>query len=79
MVFWGLAGLPALRFLLIDAAGAILGAVVFGALGWGLSGSVSALLGHIHRIELSLLGALVVGGGILLWIGHAARRQQDQG
>lgn len=77
MVFWGLAGLPVLRFLLIDAAGVVLGAVVFAALGWGLSGSVTALLGHIHRIELSLLGALVIGGAIVLWIGHAARRQQD--
>lgn len=79
MVFWGLAGLPVRRFLLIDAAGAVLGAGVFAALGYGLSGSVTALLGHIHRIELLLLGVLVVGGGLVLWISHAARRQQDQG
>jgi membrane protein DedA with SNARE-associated domain len=77
MVFWGLAGLPAPRFALIDAAGSLLAAAVFGALGWGLSGSVTALLGHIHRIELSLLGALVVGGGIVLWISHVARRREE--
>ena len=78
MVFWGLAGLPVLRFLLIDLAGAVLGALVFGLLGWGLSGSVTALLGHVHRIELLLLAVLVVGGGIVAWISWVARRRGER-
>lgn len=75
MVFWGLAGLPIIRFLLIDLAGAFLGALVFGALGWGLSGSITVLVGHIRRVELVLLVALIVGGAIVLWIRRAASRE----
>jgi membrane protein DedA with SNARE-associated domain len=77
MVFWGLTGLPVIRFLLIDLVGSILGALVFGALGWGLSGSITVLVGHIRRIELALLAALVLGGGIVLLISRAARREQE--
>ena len=72
MVFWGLAGLPLIRFLLIDLAGSILGALVFGALGWVLSGSITVLVGHIRRVELVLLVALIAGGGVVLWLRRAA-------
>jgi membrane protein DedA with SNARE-associated domain len=78
MVFWGLAGLPLIRFLLIDLAGAILGALVFGALGWGLSGSITVLVGHIRRVELVLLVALIVGGGIVLWVRRAAEAEVEE-
>jgi membrane protein DedA with SNARE-associated domain len=77
MVFWGLAGLPLIRFLLIDLLGAILGAVVFGALGWGLSGSITVLVGHIRRIEMVLLVALIAGGVIVLWLRRAADAEAD--
>jgi membrane protein DedA with SNARE-associated domain len=77
MVFWGLAGLPLIRFLLIDLAGSILGALVFGALGWGLSGSITVLMGHVHRVELVLLVALIAGVGIVLWLRRAGERRAD--
>ena len=72
MVFWGLAGLPLIRFLLIDLVGSILGALVFGALGWVLSGSITVLVGHVRRVELVLLVALIIGAGIVLWLRRAA-------
>lgn len=77
MVFWGLTGLPLIRFLLIDLAGAILGALVFGALGWGLSGSITVLMGHIRRVELVLLLTLIIGAGIVLWLRRAAEAEVE--
>jgi membrane protein DedA with SNARE-associated domain len=60
MVFWGLHGLPLGRFLLIDSVGCVLGSLVFASLGYLLSGSATALLGHVKQVELSLLGAVIV-------------------
>jgi membrane protein DedA with SNARE-associated domain len=78
MVFWGLAGLPLIRFLLIDLAGSILGALVFGALGWVLSGSITVLVGHIRRVELVLLVALIAGGGVVLWLRRAVEAEAGE-
>ena len=61
----------------IDLAGAILGAIVFGALGWVLSGSITALVGHIRRVELVLLVTLIIGGGIVLWVRRAAEAREE--
>ena len=78
MVFWGLTRLPLIRFLLIDLAGSILGALVFGALGWVLSGSITVLVGHIRRVELVLLVALIAGGGIVLWLRRAVEAEAGE-
>ena len=78
MVFWGLTRLPLIRFLLIDLAGSILGALVFGALGWVLSGSITVLVGHIRRVELVLLVALIIGGGIVLWLRRAVKAEAGE-
>ena len=78
MVFWGLTRLPLIRFLLIDLAGSILGALVFGALGWVLSGSITVLVGHIRRVELVLLVALIIGGGIVLWLRRAVEAEAGE-
>jgi membrane protein DedA with SNARE-associated domain len=75
MVFWGLHGLPFRRFFLIDSVGCVLGSLVFTSLGYLLSGSATALLGHVKRVELWLLGAVIVGAVIVFLIDKTAKHE----
>jgi membrane protein DedA with SNARE-associated domain len=75
MVFWGVARLPLWRFALIDALGCALWAAALGGLGYTLSGSAVLLLGRVKRVELWLLGALLVCAGlVLLYRAYLQRR-----
>jgi membrane protein DedA with SNARE-associated domain len=73
MVFWGLHGLSLPRFLLINALGCVLGSLVFTSLGYLVSGSATALMGHVKRFELWLLGAFLVGIVIVIIIDRTAK------
>jgi membrane protein DedA with SNARE-associated domain len=73
MVFWGLHGLSLPRFLLIDAIGCAIGATIFTGLGYLVSGSATILLGRVRRVQLWLLGALVVGIVIVYIIHRTAK------
>jgi membrane protein DedA with SNARE-associated domain len=75
MLFWGLHGLPLGRFLMIDAVGCVLGSLVFTGLGYLVSGSATALLGKVNRVELWLLGVLLVGAAIVFVIHRTARHE----
>src|SRR3954464_13342865 len=75
MLFWGLHGLRVTRFLLIDAIGCTLGALVFTGLGYVVSESAIALLGKVKRVELWLLGVLLVGAVIVFIIHRTARHE----
>jgi membrane protein DedA with SNARE-associated domain len=75
MVFWGLHRLPFRRFFLIDLVGCMLGSLVFTSLGYLLSGSATALLGKVKRVELWLLGAVIVGVLIVFLIDRTAKHE----
>jgi membrane protein DedA with SNARE-associated domain len=75
MIFWGLHGLPFRRFLLIDSVGCVLGSLVFTSLGYLLSGSATALLGHVKRVELWLLGGVIVAVLIVYLIDKTAKHE----
>jgi membrane protein DedA with SNARE-associated domain len=75
MVFWGLHGLSLPRFLLIDMLGCVLGSLVFTTLGYLLSGSATALMGHVKRFELWLLGAFLAGVIIVAIIDRTAKHE----
>jgi membrane protein DedA with SNARE-associated domain len=75
MLFWGLHGLPLRVFLLIDAVGCMIGAVVFTSLGYLVSGSATVLLGHVKRVELWLLGGFIVGIVIVFVIDRTAKHE----
>lgn len=75
MIFWGLHGLGFRRFLLIDAVGCVLGSLVFTTLGYLLSESATALMGHVKRVELWLLGAAIVGAVIVFIIDKTAKHE----
>ena len=75
MIFWGLHGLPFRRFLLIDSVGCLLGSLVFTSLGYLLSGSAMAILGHVKRGDLWLLGGVIVGVLIVFLIDKTAKHE----
>lgn len=75
MVFWGLHGMPVLRFAVVDAIACVIGALVFAGLGYGVSGSAAALLGHVRRIQYWLLGVLIIGVVLVVLIHLAAKRE----
>jgi membrane protein DedA with SNARE-associated domain len=75
MVFWGLQGLPFGRFVAVDGLGCSIGALVFAGLGYLVSGSAEALLGRVRRVEVWLLGAVVVGAGIVYVVHRVTKRE----
>lgn len=75
MVFWGLHGMRLTRFVVVDAIGCILGSLVFTGLGYAVSGSATVLLGHVRRVQLWLLGALVAGVLLVIVIHWTAKRE----
>ena len=75
LLFWGLHGLSLPRFLLIDTLGCVLGSLVFTTLGYLVSGSATALMGHVKRFELWLLGAFLVGVVIVVIIDRTAKHE----
>ncbi len=75
MIFWGLHGLSFRRFLLIDCVGCLLGSLVFTSLGFLLSGSAIAILGHVKRVELWLLGGAITAVLIVFLIDKTAKHE----
>jgi membrane protein DedA with SNARE-associated domain len=75
MVFWGLHGLPLVRFVLVDGVGCVLGSFVFAGLGYLVSGSAMVLLGRVRRVQLWLLGVLAVGVVLVVIINWAAKKE----
>lgn len=75
MVFWGLHDLSVAKFALIDGVGVVLGSVVFVGLGYLVSGSATLLLGKVRRVQLWLLGALLVGVLLVLIINWTAKKE----
>ena len=75
MVFWGLHGMRAAKFIVVDGVGCVLGALVFTGLGYLVSGSATILLGRVRRVQLWLLGGLAVGVLLVLVINWTAKRE----
>lgn len=77
VVFWGIRRLPFARFALIDLLGCLVWAIVLMTLGWLLSNSATLLLGEVRRIELWLLGALIMSMMVFLIIKLLLRRRME--
>jgi membrane protein DedA with SNARE-associated domain len=75
MLFWGIHGLPFLRFAAIDAVACVLWAVTFSYLGFAMSGSAAAVL-RLKRIELlvACAAAAVVAVLVLRALGRRAAK-----
>jgi membrane protein DedA with SNARE-associated domain len=75
MVFWGLHGMSLPRFLLVDGIGCVLGSLAFTGLGYAVSGSATVLLGRVRRLELWLLGPVIVGVVLVFVVNWAAKKE----
>jgi len=75
MLFWGLHDLSLAKFLMVDSIGAVVGSLVFTGLGYLVSGSATLLLGKVRRVQLWLLGALVVGVVLVFVINWTAKKE----
>ncbi len=75
MVFWGLHGLSLPKFLLVDGLAAVIGSAVFTGLGYLVSDSATLLFGKVRRVQLWLLGALVVGVVLVFLINWEAKKE----
>ncbi len=64
-VVMGSSDMPAWRFAFFNAIGALIWAVVVGAVGWFFGSAAQALLGEIHHLEGWLLLALVVVAAVI--------------
>jgi membrane protein DedA with SNARE-associated domain len=58
----GASGVPALRFIALNAAGAALWAACFGTLGYFLGRTLEVLLGEIKRFEVGILVTVALVG-----------------
>ena len=77
MLFWGLHGLPAYRFVMVDAIGCALSASFFVGLGYLVGDGAEALLGHVKRLEFLFLGAVAVAILVLILIRALAQRRES--
>ncbi len=75
MLLWGMRDLGFVRFAVVDLAGCTAWAIVLGGLGYFMSDSATALVGRVRRVELWLLGALIVAI-VLFGAAHAVSRRR---
>ncbi len=71
-VLIGTSNVAGWRFVLFNALGAILWALLVAGIGWAFGAAVERVLGEIHRIELAL-AAVLVALGAALWLLHRYR------
>lgn len=70
----GTSPVPAIRFAVFNAIGALAWALLIAATGWLFGAAVERLIGEIHRIEVWLFVAIAaVGIGLAVW--HTWRRR----
>jgi membrane protein DedA with SNARE-associated domain len=74
-VLIGTTALPAWRFALLNAIGAMLWAGLLAGLGWVFGSAAEVALGHIRHIEGWLLLGLLAAG-LLLWVVRRQRTRQ---
>ena len=67
----GIARVPWLDFVVFNALGSIVWAVVFTSLGYAFGRTITVIIGEIVHYEALAVGAIVVGGlGCWLWYRH---------
>ena len=71
----GLSRINPIRFLLYNAIGALIWALMVSTFGYALGHVASRLLGDLHRYQEALLLAVVTGGSGL-WLWHRLRTQR---
>lgn len=71
----GTSQIPAARFALFNAIGALVWAALIGTLGWSFGAAAERLLGDVQRIE-GWLAIAIAALGSALWLAHRWRQRQ---
>jgi membrane protein DedA with SNARE-associated domain len=74
----GLSHVGRLRYLLLNAVGALVWAVAVGFLGYFLGGAAEVMLGEVKRYEVLIMAVLALLGGCL-WLGCWLRNRPREG
>lgn len=75
MVFWGSHHMRYLRFMGVDLLGCFIACTLFAGLGYALSDSAQVLMGTVKRVELWLLGMVVVAAILVYVVTRLTKRQ----
>lgn len=75
MLFWGMRGLPVVRFVVLDVIGCTLWSSVLTTLGFATSGSAALLIGRVKGAERWLLASLLFAAGAVVAIRYLAQRR----
>ncbi|MDD5205479.1 MAG: DedA family protein [Desulfobacterales bacterium] len=70
----GMSRIPATKFAILNALGALIWAITVGTGGYFFGSVFEVLLGKVKAVELSLLGAMLVTGSVI-WIARFLRRK----
>ncbi len=73
----GMAGIPAIRFLLLNALGAVIWAVIFSTLGYSFGRAAETLMGDLRQYEKIALVAFALIG-VAVAITHRMKRRRTQ-
>ena len=73
-VLIGMTTISRLRFAGLNAAGAVLWAVLIGGLGWMFGHAAEAVMGQIRHLEGWLMLCLTGGGALLWWVRRERQR-----
>jgi membrane protein DedA with SNARE-associated domain len=73
----GTSNIPALRFVLFNAFGAIIWAILIAGIGYLFGEAAGALLGELHDIELYLLFGLLAAALLVMLVQHVRARRQE--
>lgn len=74
----GMSGVPAARFMALNALGAFFWAVAVTAAGYAFSGAVDALMPQIRHYEEYLFLTVLAAGALFGLIGHARRKLRER-
>jgi len=73
----GLSSVPAAKFIMLNAVGALVWAVVIGTSGYLFGHAIEIIIGDIKRYE-AVVFVLVAAGGSLVWALHWHRRRKNK-
>ena len=73
----GMSPVPAKKFVLLNAAGAVVWAVVVGLGGYLFGHALEVFIGRVKSYEICIMGSVAIVG-VLIWIFHFYRRRRQR-
>jgi membrane protein DedA with SNARE-associated domain len=73
----GMSDVPTLKFVFLNAAGALIWAIAVGTGGYLFGNALEIVIGNIKHYEIEVFG-VIAGLGVVIWIIHKGRRKRDR-